>query len=179
IKMRELRAIEAEHPDLVTPSSPTQRVSGEARAGVIKVKHEHRMFSLDNAYSETEMAEFARRIRDGLPDAETPRFVGEPKLDGASVEVVYQAGVLFLACTRGDGETGEDVTHNMRTVRGVPLKIEDKRKLTLRGEVVILRKHFEEMNAERAAEGLEPFANPRNTAAGSIRMLDPREVEKR
>ncbi len=177
--MRELRALEKEHPELITRLSPTQRVSGEPRAGVIKAKHEERMFSLDNAYSESELKEFARRVETGLPDGQTLRFVVEPKLDGASVEAIYEAGELVLASTRGDGETGEDITHNMRAVRGVPLRIAHKGKMTVRGEVVIYRKDLDAVNAERESAGLEPFANPRNAASGAIRMLDPREAEKR
>ncbi len=178
-KMSELRALEVEHPELATPLSPSQRVSGEPRAGVIKVKHEQRMFSLDNSYSEADLAEFARRVLTGLPDAEVARFVVEPKLDGASVEVVYEKGQLVLASTRGDGETGEDITHNLRTLRGVPLQIAHTGKITLRGEIVIYRKDLAAINAEREAEGLEPFANPRNAASGALRMLDPREADKR
>ncbi len=178
-KMRALRELETEHPELVTPLSPTQRVSGEPRAGVIKVKHEQRMFSLDNSYSEADLAEFARRVKDGLPDAEVPRFVVEPKLDGASVEAIYEDGLLTLASTRGDGETGEDITHNVRTLRGVPLRITHKGKITVRGEIVIYRREFDAINVEREAAGLEPFANPRNAASGALRMLDPREADKR
>jgi len=177
--LRELKAIEAEHPELATPDSPTQRVAGEARAGVVKVRHEHRMFSLDNAYGPDDMAEFFRRVREGLPDGHTAAFVVEPKLDGASVEVVYEGGRIVAASTRGDGETGEDITANVRTMRGVPLTIAHKGKITLRGEVVIYRKDLEALNAERAVEGLEPFANPRNAAAGAVRMLDAREVARR
>src|ERR1700683_3773996 len=105
----DLRVLEKERPALVTPSSPTQRVGGEARTNVAQVKHEVRMMSLDNAYSEEELAEFHRRIRDGLPDGEVPRFCVEPKLDGASIEVIYDGGHLVQASTRGDGATGEDI----------------------------------------------------------------------
>jgi DNA ligase (NAD+) len=177
--MRELRALEAEHPSLVTPSSPTQRVSGEPRAGATKVKHSVRMFSLDNAYSETELREFVRRVNDGLPTGATPTFCVEPKLDGGSLEIVYDGGHLVQASTRGDGETGEEITANVRTIRGVPLVIAHKERVTLRGEVLIFRKDLERYNAEREEAGLEPFANPRNAAAGAVRMLDPREVARR
>ena len=177
--MRELRALEAEHPELVTPASPTQRVSGEPRAGVTKVKHEVRMFSLDNAYDHTELKEFVRRVNDGLPSGVSPTFCVEPKLDGASVEVIYDGGHLVQASTRGDGETGEEITANVKTIRGVPLVIPHKGKVTLRGEVLIFRKDLAKLNAEREAEGEEPFANPRNAAAGAVRMLDARDVRKR
>jgi DNA ligase (NAD+) len=177
--MRELRALEAEHPSLVTPRSPTQRVSGEARAGATKVKHTVRMFSLDNAYSKDEMGEFVRRVTDGLSASATPMYCVEPKLDGASVEVVYEGGHLVQASTRGDGETGEEITQNVRTIRGVPSSIPHKERVTLRGEVLIFRKDLTKYNAEREEAGLEPFANPRNAAAGAVRMLDPREVAQR
>lgn len=177
--LRELRAIEGEHPELVTPKSPSQRVGGAARTSIQKVHREFRMYSLDNAYSEEDLSEFHRRVMAGLPDGDTPQFVVEPKLDGGSIEVVYDGGVLVQASTRGDGETGEDITENVRTIRGVPLTIKDTRKLTLRGEVVILRKDMVKLNADRAKEGLEPFANPRNAASGAVRMMDPREVRKR
>jgi DNA ligase (NAD+) len=178
-RLRELRALEATHPQLVTPRSPTQRVAGEPRAGAVKVKHAVRMFSLDNAYSEDELKEFVRRVNDGLPTGATPVFCVEPKLDGASVEVIYDDGHLVQASTRGDGETGEDITANVRTIRGVPLAIAHKKRVTLRGEVLIFKRDHERLNEERAKEGLEPFANPRNAAAGAVRMLDAREVRKR
>ncbi len=177
--LRELRALEDEHPDLVTPDSPTQRVGGEARTSVTQVRHAVRMMSLDNAYSPEELAEFHRRVVEGLPDGEAPRFCVEPKLDGASVEVVYERGRLVQASTRGDGETGEDITPNVRTIKSLPLRIAHPGRLTIRGEVVIYRRDLEALNAEREAGGLEPFANPRNAAAGAVRMLDPREVARR
>jgi DNA ligase (NAD+) len=177
--LRELRALEEKHPELVTPDSPTQRVGGEARTSIVQVKRAVRMLSLDNAYSAEELAEFRRRIVDGLPEGETPRFCIEPKLDGASVEIIYERGRLVQASTRGDGETGEDITQNIRTIPGIPLRIAHTDKLTLRGEVVIYRRDLDTLNAEREAQGLEAFANPRNAAAGAIRMMDPREVAAR
>jgi DNA ligase (NAD+) len=177
--LRELRALEEKHPETVTKNSPTQRVGGEARTSVTQVKHEVRMMSLDNAYSEEELAEFRRRISDGLPDAEVPRFCVEPKLDGASIEVVYRGGHLEQASTRGDGETGEDITNNVQALRYMPHRIPYEGKLTLRGEVVIYRRDFEAINQQREAEGLPAFANARNAASGSLRMLDPREVRNR
>src|SRR5262249_14922251 len=160
--LKELRALEAEHPELVTPDSPTQRVGGEARASVVKVRHEHRMFSLDNSYSPDEMMEFFRRVTDGLPGNVEPTFTVEPKLDGGSLEVVFEGGRMVQASTRGDGEWGEDITVNARTLRGLPLKIPHPGKITLRGEVVLYRRDLEALNRDREAEGLEPFANPRN-----------------
>jgi DNA ligase (NAD+) len=177
--MNELRAIERTHPELVTFDSPSQRVSGEPRTAVAQVKHVVRMLSLDNAYAPEELAEFYRRVTVGLPDRETPRFCVEPKLDGAGVEAAYEGGRLVAASTRGDGETGEDITQNVRTIRSVPLRIEHLGRLTLRGEIVMYRRDLDTLNVERESQGLEPFANPRNAAAGAVRMLDPREVARR
>jgi DNA ligase (NAD+) len=177
--MRELREIEEAHPELASADSPTRRVGGEARSGVVQVKRTTRMLSLDNAYTPEELDEFHRRVKEGLREGETPRFCVEPKLDGASVEVVYEGGRLVQATTRGDGETGEEITANVRTIRSVPLRVAHDGKLTLRGEIVIYRRDLDALNVEREAEGLEPFANPRNAAAGAVRMLDPRAVAKR
>ena len=177
--MKKLRALEEAHPELCTSHSPTQRVGGTTRTAVAKVKHEERMFSLDNAYSKDDMGEFFERVRDGLPDSQTPEFVVEPKLDGASVEVVYEGGRLISASTRGDGESGEDITENVRTIRGIPSAIAHTAKITLRGEILIYRKDLVKLNVAREEEGLEPFANPRNAAAGAVRMMDPKEVAAR
>jgi DNA ligase (NAD+) len=177
--MRELRALEEAEPGLATEDSPTRRVGGQARATVAQVPHSVRMMSLDNAYDWEELGEFHRRVGEGLPDGEVVHFCVEPKLDGASIEVIYESGRLTQASTRGDGQTGEEITANVRTIRGVPVRIAHTGKVSLRGEVVIYRRDFEAFNAEREAEGLEPFANPRNAAAGAVRMLDPREVALR
>jgi DNA ligase (NAD+) len=177
--MQELRALEAQHPELVTPASPSQRVGGEVRPFITKIRREHRMFSLDNAYSAADMLEFHRRVTDGLRDGDVPSFCIEPKLDGASIEVIYERGHLVQATTRGDGAEGEEITPNVRTIRGVPARIAHTGKLTLRGEVLIFRKDLATLNTEREAAGLEIFANPRNAAAGAVRMMDPREVAKR
>ncbi|MEI7893838.1 MAG: NAD-dependent DNA ligase LigA [Myxococcales bacterium] len=175
--LRQLRDLENAHPHLRSPDSPTQRVGGEARGNATKVRHAVRMFSLDNTYSSLELAEFNRRLLDSL--GTVPRFAVEPKLDGASVEVTYASGRLQLASTRGDGDLGEDITANLRTMRGIPSRIAFLGPVTLRGEVLLYRKDLEILNAERETQGEEPFANPRNAAAGSLRMLDPREVAKR
>ncbi len=177
--LRELRAIEEHHPELATADSPTQRVGGEARAKATLARHGARMLSLDNAFDEQELREFHRRVVEALPAGEVVRFCIEPKLDGASVEVVYDAGRLTQATTRGDGETGEEITANARTIRSLPLRIAHEGRLTLRGEIVIYRRDLDALNQEREAAGLEPFANPRNAAAGAVRMLDPREVARR
>ncbi len=189
---RELVALEAKHPELVTPESPTQRVGGQPRGDLQKLERPIRMFSLDNVYGEQDLRDFDERVRKGLSDRDVPRYVAEPKLDGASLEVVYEldrkhhVARLALVSTRGDGKIGEIVTENVRTIRGLPLRFEVGRdvaakleRLTLRGEVVIYRKDLEAVNAEREKAGEEPFANARNAAAGSLRMLDPRVVAKR
>ncbi len=177
--VRDLRTLESEHPELDTSDSPTRRVGGAARTSVVQVKRTVRMLSLDNAYDFEELAEFHRRVIDGLPHGEKPRFCVEPKLDGAGVEVIYEHGRLVQASTRGDGTVGEEITENVRTIRSVPLRIAHAARLTLRGEIVIYRRDLDTLNAEREAEGLEPFANPRNAAAGAVRMLDPRLVARR
>lgn len=170
----ELKALEAAHPELVTPFSPTQRVSDQPREGAVKVPHDQPMYSLDNTYDESALREFDRRVRDGLKRDTTVRYVVEPKLDGASLEVIFEGGSLTHGITRGDGRVGEDVTDNVRAIRGIPLRVDELRRMTLRGEVVIYRRDLEEVNEARLAEGAEPFANPRNAAAGSLRLLDAR-----
>lgn len=176
---RELSELEARHPELVTPDSPTQRVSGKPRSDLRSVEHVAPMMSLDNTYSEEELEEFARRVRSGLPDGARVDFCVEPKLDGASVELVYRGGRLVQGSTRGDGVMGEDITENLRTIRSLPMRISTAQPLTLRAEVVIYRSDLEHINRARLEAGETPFANPRNAAAGSLRMLDPRVVSKR
>jgi DNA ligase (NAD+) len=176
---RELVLLEREHPDLVSADSPTQRVGDRPREGFVKVTRPVRMLSLDNAYSAAELEEFHRRVVSLLPATEAPRYCVEPKLDGASVEVVYENGALVQATTRGDGTTGEEITDAIRTVRGLPVRIDATGRLTLRGEVLIYRADLERINRMREDEGQEPFANPRNAAAGSLRLLDPRVVARR
>lgn len=176
---RKLVALENEHPELKNEFSPTSRVGGSPREGFVKIQRSSRMFSLDNAFSREDLAELVRRVNEGLPTGQSPIFVVEPKLDGASIEIVYEGGVLVQASTRGDGLVGEEVTDNIRTIRGLPRRIEHLGKLTMRGEVVIYRRDLERINEQRIANGEEPFANPRNAAAGSLRMLDPRVVAKR
>lgn len=176
---RALRALEAAHPELVTPASPTQRVGGALRDGFGKVEHAHRMMSLDNAYSAHDLREFDRRVREGLRDGERVQYVCEPKIDGLSIEVAYRGGRLTRAATRGDGTTGEDVTANLRTIRALPLAIVDQRELTVRGEVLIYRDDLETINEARVALGEDAFMNPRNAAAGSLRQKDPRKTAER
>jgi DNA ligase (NAD+) len=175
----ELRKLEADHPELLTPDSPTQRVGASPRGDLATVKHVVPMMSLDNTYDASEVAEFVRRVRAGLPADRQPTFCIEPKLDGASIEVLYREGRLVGGSTRGDGIEGEEITPNLRTMRSLPLRIAYQGPLTLRAEVVIYRRDLERINEARAALGEAPFANPRNAASGSLRMLDPRVVAER
>ena len=176
---RELGDLEAEHPALATPESPTQRVGGEPRTDLRSVKHVEPMMSLDNTYTESELEDFARRVEDGLSSSAKPEYCVEPKLDGGSVEILYRDGKLAGGSTRGDGVTGEEILENLRTIRSLPTSIDHTGPLTLRAEVVIYRRDLDAINEERVAAGEQPFANPRNAAAGSLRMLDPREVARR
>lgn len=176
---RELVDLEDNHPELVTPDSPTQRVGGQLRSELVAVEHVVPMMSLDNTYSEADLVDFVRRVKTGLPTDARISFCVEPKLDGASVEVVYKGGRFVQASTRGDGTHGEDVTANLRTVRSLPLSIPHREQLTLRAEVVIFKRDLARVNSERAGRAEPPFANPRNAAAGSLRLLDPRIVAER
>ncbi len=176
---RQLVELEQQHPELVTSDSPTRRVGDRPREGFVKLTRPVKMLSLDNTYSTAELSEFHKRVVGGLPASEHPEFCVEPKLDGASVEIVYEGGMLVQASTRGDGQVGEEITENVRTIRGLPLRIAHKDRLTLRGEVVIYRADLDRINVQREAAGEEPFANPRNAAAGSLRLLDPRLVAAR
>jgi len=174
---RRLAELEEEHPDLIDPTSPTQRVGAAPADGFAVVYHSRPMLSLANAFSHEELRAFDRRMCD-LLDAERVEYVAEPKLDGLSVELVYRDGALLQASTRGDGRNGEDVTANVRTIRTVPLRLRSRndrppRLLEVRGEVYIEKDHLVAMNAARAEQDLPPFANPRNLAAGSLRQLDP------
>ena len=167
--MRELQALEEAHPELITDDSPTQRVGGKPREGFVKVAHSSPMLSLDNALNEGELREFDGRVR-GLLGGEEFEYVAELKLDGLSLAVHFRDGKFGQAVTRGDGAIGEDVTENARTIRSIPFRA---RAEEVRGEVVFNRKSFDKLNEDRAAAGLTVFANPRNAAAGSLRVLDP------
>jgi DNA ligase (NAD+) len=174
--MRELRALEAEDPALITSDSPTQRVSGTPSAQFGEVVHAVPMLSLDNAFSEEDLVAFDRRIHERLGVSGDLDYVAEPKLDGLAVSVTYQDGVLTQAATRGDGVTGEDVTANVRTIRAVPQRLRRGAPALLeaRGEVFMPLAGFERMNAQARERGEKVFVNPRNAAAGSLRVLDPR-----
>src|SRR5438874_5710715 len=184
--MQKLKKLEAEHPDLITLDSPTQRVGGKPREGFPKAKHSSPMLSLDNAYNEGEFRDWARRVYE-LTGRKSVDFVCELKLDGMSLALTYDNGQLVRGLTRGDGTTGEDVTGNVRTMPAVPLRIDQKKlaaaglppQFEVRGEVIMPIKSFLRMNDEREQQGLSRAANPRNAAAGSIRMLDPGTVAER
>ena len=185
--MRELREIEAAHPELVTASSPTQRVGGYVGEQFAPVVHERRMYSLDNAMDLDELDKWMERTAEACGGS-LPPLCCELKIDGSSIALTYEDGVLVRAATRGDGTTGEDVTVNMRTVRDVPLRLRDEARgaiapgvetLELRGEVYMPKKSFEALNAAAEEEGRAPFANPRNAAAGSLRQKDPAVTKMR
>jgi DNA ligase (NAD+) len=183
--VQELQALEAEHPHLITPDSPTQRVGAEPVAAFGTVKHRLPMLSLENAFSEQELLDFDRRIRDKLEIGETGppvSYAAEPKLDGAAVSLLYERGLLVRGATRGDGTTGEDVTHNVRTIQGVPLRLRGSdypATLEVRGEVFMPRAGFMAYNEAVAKAGGKTFVNPRNAAAGSLRQLDPKLTAER
>jgi DNA ligase (NAD+) len=182
--LSELREIEAENPDLLTPDSPTQRVGGKPLDKFEQVRHPEPMLSLGNARNEDELRAWEQRIRNLLRrfdiSAEEFGYVTEPKIDGLAISLVYENGKLARGATRGDGRIGEDVTHNLRTVKAIPLAIDDAPELVeVRGEVYFPRKGFEELNERRAAAGEPAFANPRNAAAGTIRQLDPQIAAER
>ena len=180
----ELRGIEAEHPELLSPDSPTQRVGGEPVGKLQKVEHLEPMLSLGNVRSEEELRAWVGRMRNHLAREaiEDPsfRYVVEPKIDGLAISLLYRDGVLERGATRGNGEIGEDVTHNLRTIGAVPLRIEDAPPLVeVRGEVYMSLKDFTALNERRAEAGESTFMNPRNSAAGTIRQLDPADAAKR
>jgi len=187
-----LKALEADHPDLITPDSPTQRVGGKPRDGFLKTPHSRPMLSLDNAYNEDDLRAWDQRVRDALPSTEQVRYDCEFKLDGLSLALHYGPAAdgsahLQRGLTRGDGTVGEDVTSNVRTIRSVPLRVSAAKlkaahlpqDFEVRGEVVLPQAAFEQMNAQRVAQGLAPAVNPRNAAAGTIRTLEPNIVAQR
>jgi DNA ligase (NAD+) len=180
--MKELEALEAQYPDLITPDSPTQRVGGEPAEEFATVEHRVAMLSLDNTYSPEELPEFDNRVRKLLPGQEI-EYVAELKLDGLGVALIYENGRFARGATRGDGQRGEDVTGNLKTIRSIPLVLEGIGArlpvLEVRGEVYMQKSAFQELNRQREDDGETPFANPRNAAAGSVRLLDPRITASR
>lgn len=177
-----LKDIEGKHPQLITPDSPTQRIPSEITKTFPQVKHLTPMLSLDNSYNEDDLRDFDRRVRE-LTGVEVVEYSVEPKFDGAGISLVYENDLFVRGATRGDGEVGEDITNNLKTIKTIPLsaKLSDYgiKRVEIRGEVLIKKELFKHVNEERLKEGLTLFANPRNFAAGSIRLQDPREVAKR
>jgi DNA ligase (NAD+) len=176
---RELQKLETQHPEFQSAYSPSQKVGGKALDKFAKVKHSRPMLSLQNVYSEEEFSQFYKRWNETL--GSQFMVVGEPKFDGLAVELVYEDGLLTVASTRGDGETGEDVTENVKTIRSVPLRLRGTypNLLEVRGEIILMKEDFEQLNRERSKRGEPLFANPRNAAAGSIRQLDPKVAAQR
>ncbi|MGB8593486.1 MAG: NAD-dependent DNA ligase LigA [Candidatus Acidiferrales bacterium] len=178
--MNRLKALEKAHPEIVTPDSPTQRVGGAPRAGFETYRHTTPMISLDNAFSFEELNDFDRRVRE-LSGRKSVDYVAEHKFDGLSLSLLYEGGVLVRGVTRGDGTTGEDVTPNVRTIRSIPLRIDAAalkkagigEKFEVRGEAIMTRKAFEALNEQQEEQGGKIYANPRNVAAGAVRVLDP------
>ncbi len=183
----ELKRLEAEHPELIAPDSPTQRVGGRPIEGFAKVRHDPPMLSIDNTYNLDELREFDARVARTLGD-EPYRYIAEPKIDGVAASLRYEDGVLTLAATRGDGRTGDDITANARTIKSIPLRLalgrsgepeEIPRLLEVRGEIYWPKDAFAKFNAARAAAGADTFANPRNAAAGTLKQLDPKVAAER
>ena len=179
---RQLQQLETEHPELISADSPTQRVGGEPLAAFAQVTHALPMLSLDNAFSAADVQLFEQRMQDRLEHAAAVLFTVEPKLDGMAISLRYEDGVFVLAATRGDGRTGENVTHNVRTIGAVPMRLMGKdypKILEVRGEIYMPLAGFERLNQRAREQGGKTFANPRNAAAGSLRQLDPRIAAKR
>jgi DNA ligase (NAD+) len=178
----ELVEIETQYPQLVTPESPTQRVGAAPASGFAEVRHEIPMLSLDNAFDDDEVLAFDRRVRERLGTEDHVAYSAEPKLDGLAISIVYEQGRFRRAATRGDGTVGEDVTHNVRTIKSVPLQLRGKEHpefLEVRGEIFMPKAGFEALNAAARKTGEKVFVNPRNAAAGSLRQLDPRVTTRR
>ena len=178
---RELADLEAAHPEFLTPESPTQRVGGKPLEEFSQIRHRVPMLSLDNTYSENEVAEFYRRVQKTLPGRAVPVVI-EPKIDGVAVSLFYEGGALRYAATRGDGVTGDDITQNARTIRTIPRHLHGPslpERLEVRGEVYLPKSGFARLNKERTEAGQPAFANPRNAAAGSLKQLDPAVAAKR
>lgn len=173
----EVLDFEVKHPEQKEIDSPTSRVGGAILEGFTKAKHFKRMWSMEDIFDDSELAEWLERVERNVPSK--PTYYCEPKFDGASLNLIYEEGILKQAITRGDGVIGEDVTHNAKTIRSIPIKIDYDKRIEIRGEVVIRKDDFEQINKERLQEGEALFANPRNAAAGSLRQLDPKVTAKR
>jgi DNA ligase (NAD+) len=179
--LEELKEIEARHPELVTPDSPTQRVGGQPIEGFATVTHRLPMLSIDNTYNADELREFDKRVRKGLR-GEAVQYVVELKIDGVAISLTYEDGTFTVGATRGDGRHGDDVTHNLKTIRALPLRLRAAKPPALfeaRGEVYMNRAELARINKDRIAKGEEPYANPRNLTAGTLKLLDPRLAAER
>ncbi len=177
--LEELKELEKDYPELATPDSPTQRVGGEPIEGFRTVRHREPMLSIDNTYNPLELREFERRVKK-LLGGEEVEYVVELKIDGVAISLTYEKGLFTVGATRGDGEQGDDVTHNLKTIHGLPLRLPEKPALfEARGEVYMYREDLAKLNRERTDKGLEPWANPRNSAAGGLKLLDPKEAARR
>jgi DNA ligase (NAD+) len=180
--LQELRELEATHPELLSPDSPTQRVGGEAVSAFRPVRHRVPMLSLDNAFEEEDLVNFDRRVRERLGAEAVVEYWAEPKLDGLAVSLLYEEGRLVCAATRGDGATGEDVTHSVRTIESVPLRLYGSGwppVMEVRGEIFLSQEGFRRLNEAQRGAGEKTFVNPRNAAAGSVRQLDPKVTGRR
>jgi len=184
--LKELESLEKEHPELITPDSPTQRVGSDLTKEFKPVEHKIPMLSLSNTYSDEELFDFDRRVKDGLADGEKVEYLVELKIDGASVSINYVNGVLKTAATRGDGTSGEEITNNVRTIKSIPLKIKKDNSIPyklddfeVRGEIFMNIEDFVNLNKEREKNGEKIFANPRNSTAGTLKLQDPKVVAKR
>jgi DNA ligase (NAD+) len=174
--LKELVDLEKKHPEIANANSPTQRVGGAPIDGFVTLKHRLPMLSIDNTYSPSELKEFDKKVCKGL-GKDKPSYMVELKIDGVAISLIYENGILTAGVTRGDGEKGDDVTQNLKTVGGVPLKLNTKKPpalLEVRGEVYMARANFARLNEQRVKEGLDKFANPRNSTAGSLKLLDPK-----
>ena len=178
ILVKELEKLESQFPELITPESPTQRVGEQPLEGFVSVEHLTPMLSLDNCYSEEELREYEERIKKIIPSKKID-YVSELKIDGLGISITYRDGKYYQAVSRGDGFRGDDVTPNVKTIRSLPLTINDPLEIEVRGEIYLPYKSFEKINQEREKKGEPLFANPRNAASGSLRLLDPKEVASR
>lgn len=180
--LRELKALETDHPELALASSPTQKVGGAALTAFSQIEHEMAMLSLDNVFSDEELIAFEKRVRERLADDNAVQFSCEPKLDGLAVSILYEDGVFVRAATRGDGRIGEDISANVKTIKSVPLRLRGNdypARLEVRGEVFMPKAGFEQLNITARTKGEKTFVNPRNAAAGSLRQLDPKIAASR
>jgi DNA ligase (NAD+) len=186
VLFKELEKLEKQHPQLITPDSPTQRVSSDLTKEFKPVQHSSPMLSLSNTYNEEELFDFDRKVREGLPAKEKIEYVTELKIDGVSVSLLYENGFFITAATRGDGFIGEDITNNVKTIKAVPLKLKppvsskyDLKSIEVRGEVFMEMEAFKRLNEERQFNNEKTFANPRNSTAGTLKLQDAKIVAAR